>query len=201
MTGNPWIHLLNSGYRAVMGATSASVSETIHAGEGPQVRRWRSGDLDRLVASAAFYSADTCSRRFFTGQTGLPSYYIAGLRRRQPEGDGWLAQVAIDRGRVVAVAECAWDPARSEPPDLAVMVADAWQRRGLGRRTLAGLVRRCRDEGLTTFGAEFLDYNPGVRSLAVSVAGEMSPGWSVEVVPAVGTHRLILSYVPAPGPR
>ena len=166
------------------------------AEERPQIRPWRPGDLQRLVASESLYSAETCARRFLIGQQRLPSHYIAGLRRLESARNGWLAQVAVDRNRLVALAECVWDPGGSEPPELAIMVADAWQRFGLGRRTLGGLIRRCRESRLTTFGAEYLQSNPAVRLLAGSLVDEMGPSWSVQVFPGTGTHRMIISFGP-----
>jgi len=160
---------------------------------GPQVRPWRLGDLQLLEASESLYSPDTCSRRFLTGQQRLPAHYLAGLRRMEAAGGGWIAQVAVDRNRLVAVAECAWDRRRAEPPDLAIMVADAWQGLGLGRRTLGGLIRRCRASGLTSFTAEYLQSNPVVRVLAASLVDEMGPSWSIRIVPGTGTHRLLIS--------
>lgn len=154
------------------------------------IRPWQPGDLQRLIASQSLYSGETCTWRFLTGQQRLPAHYLAGIRHHEAAGGSWTAEVATDRDRVVAVAECAWEPGGTDPPELAIMVADAWQRRGLGRRTLGGLVRRCAEAGLTTFRAEYLHSNPAVRPLAAAVAGR---DWSVRVLPGTGTHRMIIS--------
>lgn len=72
-----------------------------------------------------------------SGTHSLPPSYLKSLERPS------LRQVAVYRGRLVGLAECVWPPEGDGPPDMAIMIADEWQRRGVGRRLAIGLVRRC----------------------------------------------------------
>ncbi|MGW3621409.1 GNAT family N-acetyltransferase [Micromonospora profundi] len=84
-------------------------------------------------------------------------------------GRRWMGQVAVDGDRLVALAECGWDPANPQSPALAVMVADAWQQRGLGRRVLRELVRRCLSAGLVVFNLDYVASNATLGTLVGSL--------------------------------
>lgn len=64
--------------------------------------------------------------------------------------------------------------------EFAILVADRWQRRGLGRELLQRLVRIAKDEGLRLIWADMLAANVGMRRLAESlgfqVTGETTEG-------------------------
>ncbi len=68
---------------------------------------------------------------------------------------------------IVAVGRLSKAHARPEA-EFAVLVADRWQRRGLGAELLRRLVRIGRDEGLEQISAEMLASNAGMRRTAES---------------------------------
>jgi acetyltransferase len=64
--------------------------------------------------------------------------------------------------RIVAVGRLSKAHGRNEA-EFAILVADAWQRQGLGTELLRRLVRIGRDEGLDLIYAEMLGSNAGMR--------------------------------------
>lgn len=128
-----------------------------------QVRPWRDGDLERLRDAEASFSPATLTSRFMIGTRDLPRAYLAALRRR-PEGDRrWPIEVAFAGGELVAVGEGFVGPDGAE---VAIFVADAWQRRGVGAQLLAALLERFRSAGVTHITAETAMSNTSVTALA-----------------------------------
>ncbi len=141
---------------------------TVQAGMLPHLesRPWRSGDSELLTAAAASFSMPTLSRRFLVGTPRFPARYVRSLRDPAGSGLARLAQVATVEGQLVGLAECVWRLDGPELPDLALLVADAWQRRGIGSRLLSELTDRCCDAGLKLVTAESEADNAGARALA-----------------------------------
>jgi acetyltransferase len=73
--------------------------------------------------------------------------------------------------------------------EFAILVADRWQRRGLGRELLQRLVRIARDEGLHRIWADMLAANVGMRRVAESI------GFTVTGETVEGTLRAELDIV------
>jgi acetyltransferase len=67
--------------------------------------------------------------------------------------------------------------------EFALLVADRWQRRGLGRELLGRLIRIAKDEGLERIWADMLAVNVGMRRVAESL------GFAVSGEPTEGTLR------------
>lgn len=108
-------------------------------------------DVDRLRRFLAELSADTMHRRFFTGLGSVSPSTVAALLRRDHRQDVLLA---VHGEEVVAHGICSAVAGRDGVAELAVVVADPWQHRGLGpllaRRLLAAARRRgVREIGMT----------------------------------------------------
>ncbi|MET0773492.1 MAG: bifunctional acetate--CoA ligase family protein/GNAT family N-acetyltransferase [Candidatus Limnocylindrales bacterium] len=67
--------------------------------------------------------------------------------------------------------------------EFSLLVADRWQRRGLGRELLSRLVRIAKDEGLERIWADLLAVNVGMRRVAESL------GFTISGEPTEGTLR------------
>jgi GNAT superfamily N-acetyltransferase len=92
------------------------------------LRRARSRDLEAFTAFVADLSPTTSYRRFFTGVSHLPAAYATRLLRSGATSGAWLAW----DGDVV-VGHGFWAAMRPDTAELALVVADNAQGRGVGR--------------------------------------------------------------------
>ncbi len=88
--------------------------------------------------------------------------------RIDPEREIALIALANDGAddEEVGVARCVVDDAAAGRWDFAIVIADAWQRRGLGEALLGELVRAARDAGVRTLSSITLAENRGMVALA-----------------------------------
>lgn len=116
--------------------------------DGARVRRMS----DRL-SSTSLYT------RFFSGTPRIPDYYVGMLDRL----DHWdrEALVGLDGDEIVGIAEYIRDRARPWRADLAVLVSDPWQHRGLGSVLVGYLTRLAARRGVTEFDADVILTNRG----------------------------------------
>jgi hypothetical protein len=135
-----------------------------------ETRPWRPGDLDLLRRSESLFAPATYPQRFLAGNRRLRPLHQKVSAQLAEAGDRWMGQVALHEDLVVALAECAWDPAELESPALAVNVAQAWQDSGLGGKVLGELVSRCLSLGITTFNLDYAASSTTLQTLADSVS-------------------------------
>jgi len=92
------------------------------------LRRARPGDLEAFTAFVAGLSPTTSYRRFFTGVSHLPTAYATRLLRSDATSRAWLAWVGD-----VVVGHGFWAAVGPDTAELALVVADGAQGRGVGR--------------------------------------------------------------------
>ncbi|MBP2703525.1 GNAT family N-acetyltransferase [Microbispora sp. RL4-1S] len=106
--------------------------------------------------------------RYFTSQPHLPP---AAFDRMCDRGRG-QALVACHDGQVVALATLVYcDPGAAE---LALLVEDSWQGRGLGGRLARQLVAAARDEGFAEVRASLLADNARMRRLLLRLGATIT---------------------------
>ncbi|MFB4304653.1 GNAT family N-acetyltransferase [Actinomadura sp. GTD37] len=112
-------------------------------GDGPRVRRMS----DRL-SSASLYT------RFFSGTPRVPEHYVGLLDRL----DHWdrEALIGLDGDEIAGVAEYVRDAERPWRADVAVLVTDPWQHRGLGTTLVAYLSQLAGRRGISEFDADVI---------------------------------------------
>lgn len=138
----------------------------LRSGERVRVRPIRVEDAPRLVAMHARFSQHTAYQRFFTV-----------LRRLPPDWAKVLATVDYRR-RLALVAERdtpegpqvlgvgRWEPTdREDTAEVAFVVEDAWQGKGLGTLLLLDLLRAAEARGLRRFCAYVLADNARMLAL------------------------------------
>ncbi|WP_433061034.1 N-acetyltransferase family protein [Dactylosporangium sp. CS-033363] len=141
------------------------------------IRPWQTGDEHLVEAAQRNLSPRSIDRRFLVGSGGrLPAFYLrhiaAGAR---PE---WDAQVAVEGGELCGWAEYGRLPAASPAADLAVLVADPWQRTGLATMLIRALVHRMIAAGVRTIQADVSGANKASNGLIRALAGpEQSPSY------------------------
>ncbi|MDI1462760.1 GNAT family N-acetyltransferase [Catellatospora sp. KI3] len=111
----------------------------------PQLRTATEHDLDGIAAMHGRCSADSLYRRYLSG-AGAPPRARLALLLANGHTSVAVATGGIDDGRIVAAAQLV--AAASGPAELAILVEDAWQRRGLGTALARRLVGHAVGAGL-----------------------------------------------------
>jgi GNAT superfamily N-acetyltransferase len=135
-----------------------------------EIRPWQRGDEVLAVAAERFISATSLANRFLAGVGDhLPSWY---LRHIWPgPRDVWEAQVAVGEHYLLGWAELGRSPGRPGVVDLAVIVADPWQRQGIASALIRKLIPMALAAGDAGLSADALPGNRAVHGLLASVFG------------------------------
>lgn len=107
------------------------------------VRRSRPADLEGFEAFVAGLSIETSTRRFFTPTNRLPRSSSRLLLANDRKRGAFLATLG-DR----VVAHGCWAAVSPEAAEMAVVVTDRSQRRGVGSRLMRALLRDMSDAGM-----------------------------------------------------
>jgi len=124
-------------------------------------------DLDALRGMFSRSSAETVYGRFHLPYPRVPQWMLAQLLDEGPSGSRSL--VAVVRDEVVGHAM--HGPPQGGEAEVAVVVEDGWQRRGVGGRLLSALAHRARGEGVEAFVATVLGENRQALRLGEAVFG------------------------------
>lgn len=165
---------------------------TLRDGARVTLRQLTRDDQQRLAASFARLSEESRYRRFFTTKSELSEAdldYLVDVDHRDHE-----AIVAIDpeTDELVGVARYVRLTEDGEVAEVAVTVADDWQRRGRGRALLDRLTYRARQEGVRRFSA--LVQNDNRASLGLLAAFEHTRRLS-----DAGKSELLIELPPSRG--
>jgi len=132
------------------------------------------GDEAAVAGLFARLSSDSLYRRFFSPALRVEQFTRLVLR---VDGHDRAVVAAVADGAVVGVAQYSRMPGAISA-DLAIMVADAWQRQGLGTRMVAALAERAAMEGIERFEVDVLGDNYGALRLLQRVAPGMRLAFS-----------------------
>jgi RimJ/RimL family protein N-acetyltransferase len=153
----------------------ASTESTVELRDGRSVLIRPIAPDDKELLSDAFdrLSEESRRRRFLTPATELSAedlHYLTEVDHRRHE-----AMVALDpaAGRLVGSARYVQVPGERETAEVAVAVADDWQRRGVATALLGALGRRARENGVESFRAYVASDNAVVLD-ALTRAGATS---------------------------
>jgi acetyltransferase len=115
-------------------------------------------------------SAESRYNRFMAQVNNAPEALIERLAAVDHVRHLALLAVAMDGGRAVMIGEARYvvDDRDATTCELAIAVADAWQRRGIGRALLHRLQRQAAASGICRMVAETLIGNRGMIGLARS---------------------------------
>jgi GNAT superfamily N-acetyltransferase len=147
------------------------------------IRPIRPDDGERLSASHARLSPESRYRRFLSAKpelTGADVRYLV-----QVDGIDHIALVATQPSLpgepIVAVARCIRIPDSPDIGEVAIVVADALQGRGVGTRLVSRLAEVAVAHGITRFRAMMLSDNiPIQRLLSGLAAGPVNRMWHGE---------------------
>lgn len=146
--------------------------ETAFLADGAAVvfRPVRPDDLERVRRLIDACSPQSIYRRFMSPLTSDKP-----LVRRLVEVDytdrfGMVAAVGND---IAGLGQYERDPARPEEAEVALLVADQWQHRGIGTRLLWRVSAAARARGVGTFFAEVLGENRPMMGLLREMASQV----------------------------
>jgi GNAT superfamily N-acetyltransferase len=121
------------------------------------------GDAEPLRRFWSRLSPETRYRRFMIPLASLEAAHLERLL--DVDHSDREAMVALVEGEIVGVARYARRAPRPDAAELAVVVADAWQRRGVATRLLSALAHRARRAGIVCFEVMTLADNPAALGL------------------------------------
>ena len=176
-------------------AGDASEPEVVELGDGQRIgiRPIRSDDKDLIARVFDRMSPETRYRRFFAPLQRLSEQDLRYLTEVDHDDHEALVAFEPEDGELVGVARYV----RSEEPteaEVAVVVIDPWQGRGVATAMLDRLVERARETGIDHFVALVLSENQD----AIELFRHVAPGGSTTRRSASG-HVEMLIELPEPG--
>lgn len=136
------------------------------------IRPIEPGDKARLAEGLRRLSQETIRRRFLAAK---PRFTSAELRYlTEIDGVDHIALVATDGDDLVAVARCVRLPDRPDTAEMAIVVGDPYQGRGLGRALATALADAAVAVGIRHFAATMLADNEPARRLMRTIARRLT---------------------------
>jgi RimJ/RimL family protein N-acetyltransferase len=137
------------------------------------IRPIRPDDGERLRATHGRLSADTQYRRFLGAKpqlTPADARYLTHVDGRDHHALVATAGATVGVGEIVAVARYIRPLPTASSAEFAIVVADGWQRAGLGNELLARLADAAAARGIQRFRATTLADNIPLRRMVRRIA-------------------------------
>jgi nucleotide-binding universal stress UspA family protein/GNAT superfamily N-acetyltransferase len=141
---------------------------TLRDGARTTLRPIAPEDAPLIASSFERLSDESRYRRFFTTKSELSRSELRYLVDVDHQDHEAIIALGPSGDEVLGVARYVRSTDDAEVAEVAVTVADDWQRRGVGRALLERLSYRARREGVRRFSALVLGDNPGAMSLLAS---------------------------------
>ncbi|MFL5823421.1 MAG: GNAT family N-acetyltransferase [Solirubrobacteraceae bacterium] len=135
------------------GGGTAEAEARLRDGSRLLIGRVMPQDAPRLSEGFARLSEESRRLRFLTTKPTLSAAEVRYLTEVDGHDHEALGAIDPETGRGVGIARFVRDHEDPTHAEVAVTVADDWQRRGLGRLLLERLTDRARAEGITHFTA------------------------------------------------
>jgi GNAT superfamily N-acetyltransferase len=130
------------------------------------IRPLTADDRDRLADLFKRLSPTSVYRRFHRSFARLPGAYVDQLLAL--DGSANVALAATYAGDIVGVARY-HQPSPADAAEVAIVVADAWQRHGIGRRLLRALAATASANGVVELCGSVQAGNHAALALAMDV--------------------------------
>jgi RimJ/RimL family protein N-acetyltransferase len=133
---------------------------------------------DKRALNAAFerLSSDARHMRFLSHKSRLTKTELAYLTEVDHSDHEALVAIDAHTDRIVGVARYVRASPASDRAEVAITVADEWQRRGVGTALLTRLGERAREEGITRLEGTTLANNRALIALIGRLRGARSRG-------------------------
>jgi GNAT superfamily N-acetyltransferase len=149
--------------RVMTDAINYSAQELLRDGSKIEIRALRQEDEAIMLAAIERTSSQSLQRRFFVMKRHFSEKERAFFMKVDFKNHVAIVALAEDAGRKVIAGGgryIVFDPGRAE---MAFVVVDAWQGRGIGSVLMRHLVKFARDAGLRELAAEVLLENVAMR--------------------------------------
>jgi RimJ/RimL family protein N-acetyltransferase len=156
-------------------AYPAELERDLTLGDGAhiRIRPIRAGDAEALMAFHGRLSARTAHQRFFTMLRRLPPDWARHLATVDYHRRLALVAEDVSGGSPVLVAVARYEPTRrTDTVEVAVVVQDGWQNRGLGTHLFRALLAAAAARGVHSFEALVLSDNGPMLDL-IARCGEI----------------------------
>jgi GNAT superfamily N-acetyltransferase len=144
----------------------------------PELARLEASDREAVTRLFYRLSPESIYRRFFSPISRPDQFSASMLRVDKQERE---AVAAVEGGEVIGVAQYSRAPGAPEA-DMAIVVADAWQKQGIGTRLVVALADRAVANGINAFAVDIQGDNFGALRLFKRVA----PGMRLAFTGGVG---------------
>ena len=134
------------------------VQETLKDSSKVTIRAIHSDDKDRLVKAFLALEPQTIRLRFFYAKRSLTDADLRRLQKMDYQRYVGLAATVQNAGEEIIIGFGEY-VARGESAEVAFVVEEEWQGRGIGSRLLQHLVRIALEHGVIQFEAEVLKEN------------------------------------------
>ena len=139
-----------------------STREQLRDGSPITIRALKPQDREELVAAAGRLSPRSLYRRFFGPKRSFSKAEVSYFVDIDFERHVALVATSEQRGRPTIIAGARYIVVSPGEAEVAFIVADAWQNRGIGTRLLRHLAAQAREAGISTFIADVLPDNLGM---------------------------------------
>jgi RimJ/RimL family protein N-acetyltransferase len=147
---------------AMPDAAHYSNVEQLRDGSRITIRALKPQDRDELVGAISRVSPRSLYRRFFGPRRSFSKAEISYFVDVDFERHVALVATIEERGRPLIIASARYVVVRPGEAEVSFIVADAYQKRGIGSRLLRHLAALAREAGITTFIADVLPDNFGM---------------------------------------
>jgi RimJ/RimL family protein N-acetyltransferase len=146
----------------MLDAANYATTETLRDGSTIFIRALKPSDREELVAAAARLSPQSLYRRFFGPKRHFSAAEISYFLDIDFSRHVALVALARERGRDTIIASGRYIMTTDKEAEVAFLVADSHQGRGIGSLLLRHLTAIARDHGVGTFVADVLPENTGM---------------------------------------
>jgi acetyltransferase len=145
--------------------------EPIH-GQSVTLRPLRRDDQEIEHAFVSGLSPDTRHNRLLGGAVRITPEYIERLTTVDFSRDMALAAITMLEGRETLIGVSRYVLVTPDSCEFAIVIADAWQGRGIGRRLMEKLIAVARGRGLKRIYGDVLATNRGMLELTARLGFE-----------------------------
>ena len=170
----------------MLDATIYAAAETLRDGRTITIRALKPTDRTELVAAAGRMSPKSLYRRFFGPKRHFSEAEISHFVDIDFSRHVALVGLARERGAENIIASARYILTTEKDAEVAFLVADSFQGRGIGSLLLRHLTAIARDKGVETFVAEVLPENTGMLKVFAN------SGLACRKTQSMGSVRLTL---------